>query len=234
MRYFLDTEFHPVNGILNAEESRHAIKSLRVKIGDTISIGNGQGQRHRAEIFSIGKDKVEVRVLNTELIEKPKQMLTIAMAPTKNISRFEWFLEKATEMGIGGIVPMLTKRTERPRLKQDRAERIAHAAAKQSLQPYIPELAELTPFEEIIKTDAEAKFIAHCEADQERTSVSDAINSFDSDGECLILIGPEGDFTPEEIEIAKAAGFTPIDLGAHRLRTETAGVFCAAVWLCGK
>lgn len=233
MHYFLDTDFTPSFGKLNEEESRHAIKSLRLKVGDAIKIGDGNGNLFHCNIRALGKDQLTVNVTETIVAEMPNRKLIVAIPPTKNISRFEWFLEKATEMGIGEIVPMLTKRTERPRLKMDRAHRIVHAAGKQSLQPFLPVLNELTPFEEVCKLEAQHKFMAHCEDGLERVSLTKALKETGDSGDVLMLIGPEGDFTTDEISEAKAAGFKAVELGPHRLRTETAGVFSVAVWLGG-
>jgi 16S rRNA (uracil1498-N3)-methyltransferase len=234
MHYFLDTAFSPKLGKLNEEESRHAIKSLRLKIGDGIKIGDGNGNLYHCTIRSLGKNELKVDVTDTITAEAPKRKLIVAIPPTKNISRFEWFLEKSTEMGIGEIVPMLTKRTERPRLKMDRAHRIVHAAGKQSLQPFLPILHELTYFEDVCKIEAQHKFMAHCEEGLERVSLVKALKETGDSGDVLMLIGPEGDFTKEEIGQAKAAGFKAVELGPHRLRTETAGVFSVSVWLGGR
>jgi len=229
VHYFLDPTFNPVSGILNEDESRHAIKSLRIVAGSEILIGDGKGNRYHCEVKLVGKKELVVNILSTQTFECPLPKLTIAIAPTKNPSRFEWFLEKATELGVYRIIPMVSKRTERPRFKHDRAERIIHAATKQSMRTYLPILEQLTPISELFTLSNALKLMAHCdEADKDRIDIKDFLISNPSDN-VLILIGPEGDFTPEEVEKAKANGFQPVVLGDNRLRTETAGVFAAAV-----
>ena len=228
MHYFLDIHFNPTTGILNEEETRHAIKSLRVNVGDEIVIGDGKGNRYHSSVKLIGKKEIIVDVLSTEVFNLPTPKLTIAIAPTKNPSRFEWFLEKATELGVYQIIPIETKRTERPRFKHDRAERIIHAATKQSIRAFAPVLERLTPISKVFEIDNSVKLIAHCDENSERIHISDFSKENASD--ILILVGPEGDFTAEEIEKAKENGFQPVILGENRLRTETAGVYAAAAF----
>ena len=229
MHYFLDICFNPATGILNEEETRHAVKSLRVNVGDEILIGDGRGNRYRSSVTLIGKKEIIVAVLSTEKFHIPKPKLTIAIAPTKNPSRFEWFLEKATELGVYQIIPTETKRTERPRFKHDRAERIIHAATKQSMRAFTPILEQLTPIAKVLEMDTSLKLIAHCDENSERIHISD-FSKQNVSNDILILIGPEGDFTPEEIAQAKESGFKAVALGENRLRTETAGVYAAAIF----
>lgn len=229
MHYFLDSDFDPNTGILCEEESRHAIKSLRLTAGDEILIGDGKGKRYTATIRVIGKKELIVDLLSTEEFNLPLPKLTIAIAPTKNPSRFEWFLEKATELGVYQIIPVETRRTERPRFKHDRAERIIHAATKQSMRAFTPVLEKLTPISKVIEMDNPLKLIAHCDENTKRIHISD-FSEKKASKDILILIGPEGDFTAEEIEKAKENGFQPVLLGRNRLRTETAGVFAAAAF----
>lgn len=229
MHYFLDIHFNPATGILNEEETRHAVKSLRIVEGDQILIGDGKGNRFHSSVKLIGKKEIIVDVLSVEKFKISDLKLTIAIAPTKNPSRFEWFLEKATEMGVYKIIPIETKRTERPRFKHDRAERIIHAATKQSMRAYIPELKDLTPISEILNQADTLKLIAHCDENDDRVELSQILKT-QSAQDLLILIGPEGDFTPEEIAQAIENGFKPVALGENRLRTETAGVYAAAMF----
>jgi|SRR5690554_372469 len=229
MHYFLDIHFNPTTGILNEEETRHAVKSLRINVGDEILIGDGKGKRYHSRVKLIGKKEIIAEVLSTESFTISDPKLTIAIAPTKNPSRFEWFLEKATELGVYQIIPTETKRTERPRFKHDRGERIIHAATKQSMRAYIPELKNLTPIAEVLNQAATLKLIAHCDENDDRVELSEVLKT-NSDQDTLILIGPEGDFTPEEIAQAKENGFRPVALGTNRLRTETAGVFAAGMF----
>ncbi|NEN25216.1 16S rRNA (uracil(1498)-N(3))-methyltransferase [Cryomorpha ignava] len=229
MHYFLDSAFDPNTGILHEEESRHAIKSLRLSVGDEILIGDGKGKRYTTAIKVIGKKELIVDLLSAENFEIPLPKLTIAIAPTKNPSRFEWFLEKATELGVYQIIPIETKRTERSRYKHDRAERIIHAATKQSMRAFTPVLELLTPISKVLKMEHSLKLIAHCDENTKRIELSD-FSRKNSSNDILILIGPEGDFTPEEIDKSKEKGFQPVILGRNRLRTETAGVFAAAAF----
>lgn len=226
MHYFLDIDFDPATGILNEEESHHAVKSLRVVAGDKILIGDGRGRRFFSTVKHIGKKEIIVDIVREEVTETPKKTLTIAIAPTKNPSRFEWFIEKATELGVYQIIPLLTQHTERPRFKQDRAARIIHAAAKQSMRAFIPHLAELTPFADVMALKHTQKLIAHCHTDTHRVELS-SLNQIPK-GEIMVLIGPEGDFSIPEVKLAEKNGYTPIGLGPNRLRTETAGVYVAA------
>lgn len=229
MHYFLDIHFNPGTGILNEEETRHAVKSLRIIEGFEILIGDGQGNRYHCRVKLIGKKEIVVDVVSTEVFTPSATRLTIAIAPTKNPSRFEWFLEKATELGVYQIIPIQTKRTERPRFKHDRAERIIHAATKQSMRAFTPILKQLTPISKVMEMKSSVKLIAHCDENDERIELSTILNSA-SDQDVLILIGPEGDFTPEEIAAAKSSHFKPVALGKNRLRTETAGVYAAGVF----
>ena len=227
MHYFLDPSFDPLVGILNEAESHHALKSLRLKEGDTIEVGDGKGNLFSSQIKTIGKTEIILDVLKNDFFEIPSPRLTIAIAPTKNPSRFEWFLEKATELGVYEIIPIETSRTERPRLKLDRAERIVLSATKQCQRNYLPKLHPLTSFKDILENKSEVKLIAHCEDDDRRVEFADFIRSASAKS-ILILIGPEGDFTPDEIKVAMDSGFNPVSLGKNRLRTEMAGVFAAA------
>jgi len=229
VHYFLDSSFDTTTGILCEDESRHAIKSLRISVGDNILIGDGRGKRHTTVIKVIGKKELIVDVLSTEDFEIPIPKLIIAIAPTKNPSRFEWFLEKATELGVYKIIPLETRRTERPRFKHDRAERIIHAATKQSMRAFTTVLEQLTPISKVLELECPVKLIAHCDENTKRVHISD-FSGEDAAKEILILIGPEGDFTTEEIDKASDNGFQPVLLGRNRLRTETAGVFAAAAF----
>lgn len=150
------------------------------------------------------------------------------MAPVKNTSRLEWFLEKATELGIGRFMPLRSERTERPRINASRTARITIAATKQSRRAFAPELLPLTDFAEAIFSEADLKLIAHCETDRNRVPLQVALQETKA-GRVVILVGPEGDFSPAEIEAAAKAGFVEVSLGENRLRTETAGVYCAAI-----
>jgi 16S rRNA (uracil1498-N3)-methyltransferase len=225
MHYFLDPTFNPEKGILSEGESRHALKSLRLTSGNSLIVGNGRGNKYSCIVQSVDKNQLNLVVQSTEIFEPAEQKLSIALPPTKKPSRFEWFLEKATELGVDEIIPMQTARTERPRIKHERLEKILHAATKQSLRAYIPVLHPLRSFDEALSVPAGKRLMAHCE-EGPKESLSEAVQT--KNRSILILIGPEGDFTSDEITLAHENGFQVIDLGPNRLRTETAGVYCVA------
>lgn len=207
---------------LNEIESKHCIRVLRLNINDSIQLIDGKGGFYTAKIVDPNPKKCQVEITEKKLaFGKKNHYLHIAIAPTKNMDRFEWFLEKATEIGIDEITPLLCEHSERKILKSDRLEKIIISAIKQSIKAYKPKLNELIPFEEFIKSESTAKkFIAHCE-ENKKTLLQEAYTSGQN---AIILIGPEGDFSTAEIELAKENDFLEISLGESRLRTETAGV----------
>lgn len=224
MQLFYHPDIQPLSMLVTfpKEESRHLVKVLRKKRGDQIQITDGRGNLYLAEIISDNDKKCEVQVLNSET--KPDQKgyrLHVAIAPTKNNDRLEWFLEKSTEIGIDEITPILCDHSERKRINQERCEKVLLAAMKQSLKFSLPILNPLQDFDELIRhSETESKLIAHC-AEADKRSLSDLI---EDKTDILVLIGPEGDFSPREIQAATNAGFKSLDLGNSRLRTETAGV----------
>jgi len=206
----------------NKIESRHIIRVLRKKEGDKLYITNGIGFLFSAKI-SIANDKsCIVNIINCVKKSKPwRYQLHIAIAPTKNNDRFEWFLEKATEVGIDEITPLICERSERKILKLERMQKIIESAGKQSLKYHFPKLNEPIKFEDFINTHSSGKlFIAHCE-DLNKESLQSLCETEDK---ITILIGPEGDFTANEINKATAKNYQAISLGESRLRTETAGI----------
>lgn len=209
--------------ILNEEESRHCSKVLRLNIGDKVFLVDGHGGLYEAEIASETKKHVSLSILQvTKNYQKRNYHIHIAVAPTKNIDRVEWFLEKATEMGIDEITPIICERSERKIIKEERLEKVITSAVKQSLQAYHPVLNSAINFDKFLKQDLRAvKMIAHCIDDEQRVFMNSVAKPGDK---YLILIGPEGDFSPQEIQSALDAGFTPITLGNTRLRTETAAL----------
>ena len=211
---------------LGEEESKHCIRVLRLRRGDTLHLTDGRGTLYRCEIAEEDARRCTVRVMERfPDYERMPYRLTMAVAPTKNIERFEWFLEKATEVGVSEIVPLLCERSERRALKIERAERVVVSAMKQSLKAYRPTLRPLTPFGEAAAMPFEGrKFIAHCAPAQSPEGKAYLPATLRRGEAALILIGPEGDFSPEEITFARANGFEEITLGAQRLRTETAAV----------
>lgn len=213
---------------LNEEESQHALKVLRLKVGDAIRLTDGKGSFYNAEISGTTGKKAGLLILSKEEQTAPKARLHIAMAPTKSIERFEFFLEKATETGIAAITPLLCDRSERRQIREDRLEKVIVSAAKQSLKAWMPTMDALTPFAKFISSPTlpQRKYIACCD-EREKKQLRDVVNQ---NTDILVLIGPEGDFTPAEIEQAIQAGFEPVSLGETRLRTETAGIFVASVF----
>ncbi|MBB5636698.1 16S rRNA (uracil1498-N3)-methyltransferase [Pedobacter cryoconitis] len=209
--------------ILNEEESRHCMKVLRLVIGDIVHLIDGHGGLYEAEIVAESKRNVTLNVLKTTReYQKRNHSLHIAVAPTKNIDRLEWFLEKATEIGIDTITPLICDRSERKIVKDERLNKVITSAVKQSLQAYHPVLNAAVSFKEFIgKTTADYKMIAHCVDGETRGFISQVSKPGQS---YLILIGPEGDFSPNEIELALQNDFKPLTLGNTRLRTETAAL----------
>ncbi len=206
-------------------ESKHIVKVLRKKEGDILVISNGKGMLFSAKILFANEKKCTVEIIKSELKENPRNYyLHIAIAPTKNNDRLEWFLEKATEIGIDEITPILCKHSERKVIKQERLNKVIISAMKQSLKFRLPKLNELTPFNNFINQDFEGDLcIAHCEDTDKKTLK----NILKPQQKITILIGPEGDFSNKEIEMALQQNFIPVSLGKSRLRTETAGIVAA-------
>lgn len=207
---------------LPQEESAHCIRVLRKKEGDTIYIADGKGHFFDAEIIEAHQKHCVVNIINT--IDEPKPWsnnLHIAFAPTKNMDRVEWFAEKATEIGIDRFSPLLCRYSERKEIKLSRIEKILISAMKQSQKSFVPQLDEMTALADFIRQPFDGqKFIAHCYP-QEKKLLKDA---YTHGGNVLILIGPEGDFSEKEVQLALDNGFEPISLGNSRLRTETAAL----------
>lgn len=215
---------------LNAEESVHCVKVLRHREGDCISVIDGEGTLYSCILTDASPKGAEARIESSETgWGGHPYRLTLAVCPTKNNDRYEWFAEKATEVGVDVIAPVIGDRSERKVFKTERIRKILVSAAKQSLKATVPEVLEPLSVREFIAgcpSDA-LKLIAYCfEGEVPRTSVKAALDGFDG-REIIIMIGPEGDFSPEEAAAAIAAGFVPIHLGSSRLRTETAAVTAA-------
>ena len=208
---------------LPEEESGHCVRVLRLKEGDSLHITDGRGTLYRAVVEDPHPKRCTIRIVEEHHEwEKRPYRLTIAVAPTKNIDRIEWFVEKATACGIARIVPVLCDHSERKVVKSERLEKIAISAMKQSLKAYLPTIEPLTPLREVLAEPFEGtKLIAHCEEDMERIFMGEKIQGGEN---VMVLIGPEGDFSREEIEAARKAEFTEISLGNSRLRTETAAL----------
>ena len=203
------------------EESKHIVRVLRKSVGDSILITNGKGQLFKGVIAAANPNKCLVKTALKETQPPIPYRLHMAVAPTKLNDRFEWFLEKATEIGITEITPILCHHSERKTIKLERYEKIIQSAMKQSLRYHLPKLNELTPISEILKSAKESnKTIAHCESGTKMKLKDWVIPNQD----ILILIGPEGDFSTQEIATALEHNFTAISLGDARLRTETAAI----------
>ncbi|NNF01218.1 MAG: 16S rRNA (uracil(1498)-N(3))-methyltransferase [Bacteroidia bacterium] len=221
MHWFYCTDIRGQSATLDEVESRHCIKSLRLSKGDEIIVCDGSGSVYKAEIVDPHPKKCKLQIM--ELLESKRSAykVHIALAPTKQNERTEWFLEKATEIGFTEFSPILCSNSERRKIKLERFDKILISALKQSHQALLPKLNDLQKFSKFIENaDSPNKFIAHCRD----ASIALLQNSISKGEDALILIGPEGDFTEEEVELAIKAGFKPISLGKSRLRTETAGI----------
>ncbi|MBQ9137288.1 MAG: 16S rRNA (uracil(1498)-N(3))-methyltransferase [Alistipes sp.] len=209
---------------LSEEESRHAIKVLRLGVGDRLHITDGAGNLHLCEVVSDSAKHCTVNVVQSiSEFEKRPYRLTMAVAPTKNIDRYEWFLEKATEVGVDHFVALESDHSERRVVKPEREMKVITAAVKQSLKAYHPTFEDMTPFRSFVARPFEGrKFIAHCgDAVVGKSYLASTLKAGE---DAVVLIGPEGDFSPEEVRLAVENGFEEITLGTQRLRTETAAV----------
>lgn len=208
---------------LDKEESRHIVKVLRMMDGDKFKITNGKGSFFNAEITNPNPKACLVKIISEEIQNPLPYQLHLAVAPTKLNDRFEWFLEKATEIGISEITPIFCDHSERKAIKRERYEKIIQGAMKQSLKAYLPILNPAISFREFLESKAKEntlKFIAHCEETDKKSLKSKLVPK----ESVLILIGPEGDFSSHEIKLSIKSGFIPVSLGNTRLRTETAAI----------
>jgi 16S rRNA (uracil1498-N3)-methyltransferase len=213
--------------VLDEATSKHIVQVLRMQNGEQLQLTNGKGILFTAEITDNNRKKCAVKILQTFDIPHSPFNITIAISPVKNNTRFEWFLEKATEIGVTEIIPLVCTRTEKSVFKFDRMKSILVSAMLQSQQCWLPVLHEPTKFNELVKSAAQQqKFIAHC-MDGAKRSLSDLNN--ESLSSKIILIGPEGDFTAEEIDQALLHHFNTVSLGDTRLRTETAGMVAVVI-----
>jgi 16S rRNA (uracil1498-N3)-methyltransferase len=219
--------------VLNEENSKHAVQVLRMQNAEQLRLTDGFGNLYTAEISDAHKKKCTVNILDRKFEAAPAKQVSIAVSPVKNNSRFEWFLEKATEIGVTEIIPLICTRTEKQHFRHDRMNGILISALLQSQQVWLPKLHEPMKYEKYVQSlqnkDVQ-KFIAHCEEDQ-KTSLRDLLSTNQPINQSTILVGPEGDFTKEEIALALQNNFAPVALGDTRLRTETAALV-AATLLC--
>jgi len=207
---------------LPQDESKHLVRVLRMQAGDEVTLTDGKGYFYSCRIDEAGPKACRLKIIRkTQGTDKRAWMIHMAVAPTKNISRYEWFLEKATEIGVDNITPLICEHSERKQVKTERLERVLIAAMKQSLKSTLPRLDQPVTFTGFINRPFEGeKYIAYIDPE-----VTDELSKVYTKGQqALILIGPEGDFSPAEVELAVQNGFKPVRLGLSRLRTETAAV----------
>ncbi len=214
--------------VLDEATSKHMVQVLRMQLGEQLELTNGKGDLFTAEITDNNRKRCTVKVITTNNEQHPTNNVTIAISLIKNNTRFEWFLEKATEIGVTEIIPIICERTEKTAFKLDRMKNILVSAMLQSQQTWLPVMHEPIKFNELVKLAThQQKFIAHCLTDSKR-NLSDLNN--ESLASKIILIGPEGDFTLEEIDLAMQNHFSAVSLGETRLRTETAGIVAATLF----
>ncbi len=215
------------------EESRHCVRVLRLNTGDKIRLIDGSGGFYEAEITDNNPKKCVVTILKSEKeVGKRDWLLHIAIAPTKNMDRLEWFVEKATEIGIDEISLIICNNNERSTVKNERLNKVAVAAIKQSIKAYLPKINEALDFKEFIASTADfkgEKYIAHCRVSSEEINKRHIKNRYSARHNVLVLIGPEGDFTKEEVMFALANGFIEVSFGDSRLRTETAALYASTL-----
>jgi 16S rRNA (uracil1498-N3)-methyltransferase len=215
--------------VLDPDTSRHVAQVLRMQPGEKLHLTDGKGHLALAAITDADKRQCSVRVLDLELIPPPPARIIIGISLLKKPARFEWFLEKAAEIGVSEIIPIRCMRTEKQQFRKERTEQILHSAMLQSRQVYRTMIQDVMDLKSLFKVvNASTRWIAHCEEDQGAT-----IPKASPQGDTIILIGPEGDFTKEEIELAMINGYQPASLGDTRLRTETAGIVAAVLMKFG-
>ncbi len=209
--------------ILDEIDSKHLSKSLRKKVGDIIRVTNGEGKEIKGEIVRLGKN-IKVNIINKVKHRKNNLLIHIAISPLKNPSRFEWFVEKSTEIGISEITPLITKFSEKKKVNINRLNKIVISSMKQSNQFYLPKVNPITTFDDFLKFNKEYKLIAHL-----KNSNSFNKKSIGSNNKIVVMIGPEGGFSEEEILKAVKLKIKEISFGSSRLRSETAGVYAVSI-----
>jgi len=221
MHLFYTSAVDGRNCLLGMEESRHCIRVLRLGEGDMIDLTDGAGNFYLGRLTKVSQKGCEVDLVDVRPDAPKPWKLHVAIAPTKNLDRFEWFLEKATEIGIDQITPLICEHSERKSLKPERLTKVLVAAMKQSLRAWLPVLNSQARLSDFISMDLkEQKFMGYCESGNE----PELQEVYTRGADTVILVGPEGDFSPGEVNLAMKAGYTPVSLGPARLRTETAGV----------
>ena len=218
MQLFYKKDFESI-GQLDDVDTRHAIKVLRKNLGDVLHITDGEGYLFEARIHKINTKNIELKIEDKQFFEAPKFELHLAIAPTKNIERIEYVIEKATEIGISKFSFIKTSNSERKHINLERLERIAISAMKQSLKFYLPQLSDIVEFEDFIcNVQNEKKIICHYQENALE------LKTYTNIQDVCVMIGPEGDFSKEEFQLALQKGFEPVNLGDSRLRTETAAL----------
>ncbi len=226
MQLFYSSNILQKEYFLQDEEARHCSKVLRKKIGDIIQITDGVGHFYDARLTDIAPKKCQFEIINSMALNKPSFNIHIAIAPTKNIDRTEWFVEKAIEIGVNEISFLVTNHSERNKINIDRINKKAVSAIKQSVRPYLPQINEIQKIGSFLKSvNADQKFVAHLD----ESSPSYLSNVANHSRDYLVMIGPEGGFSNDEIDLILKNDFIPVRLGDHRLRTETAGVTACAI-----
>jgi len=227
MHLFYSNDLFNKDQTLSLDESKHCLSSLRQNIGETILITDGKGKIYSTKIRSIKNKKVVYNDLKLKVSFNKKISIHIAIAPTKNKTRFEWFLEKATEIGVDTISPIICDNSERKNINQNRCDKILISAMKQSKNCILPTINPLISFQEFTKKNLQNTYIAHCH-NSEKIDFKNIITKKNIK-DITIIIGPEGDFSKKEIELSDKMNYKPIYLGQNRLRTETAGVFVCSI-----
>ena len=234
MQLFYNSELNETTKTFNfsKDESRHIVKVLRKSTGDTLMITNGVGWTFEAEVVIPNHNKCVMNVQSSKYVQPKDYSVHLAVSPTKMNDRYEWFLEKATEIGVTVITPIISHNSERKVVKTERFEKIIQSAMKQSLHPYLPSLEAAVTFSQFIKKPQEGKtFIAHCDKGEKLKFK----NQVEPGKSITILIGPEGDFSNQEIATAMENNYIPVSLGNSRLRTETAAIVaCHTIQLCNE
>lgn len=209
---------------LPESDSRHAVRVLRMREGDELQVIDGKGRVYLCRLADAHPKHAAVEIISSSEVPLPwGQQLAVAVAPTKHMDRMEWLVEKMTEVGVNTIIPLLCDRSERREIKTERLEKIAVAAMKQSLKASLPAIMPMTPLREVVRMMPESqRMVAYCDPSIPRV---DFAQSYRAGADTLILIGPEGDFSPQEIKLTLDSGFKPVTLGNNRLRTETAALY---------
>ncbi len=217
---------------LGEEDSKHCVKVLRMAEGDTIEVVDGNGNLYTCRISMAHPKRCAIEVLDKQHHDPHwVHRIVLGIAPTKNLDRIEWLVEKCVEMGVDRIIPLRCHNSERTVLKTERLKKIMVSAMKQSLKATLPQLDELTPIDRVLAEPFDGtRCIAYCDEQLPRDERLSLAGAYQHDSDVMVLIGPEGDFSPEEVQAARDAGFLPVTLGESRLRTETAGMMAVA-WI---